>query len=72
MKDLMSWSGISTIKRTLAVALYLILSSAMLAPSYGKILTTPDGGRHVGYGEAYTKGADLGFQNNELVFTLSD
>jgi hypothetical protein len=44
----------------------------MLAPAYAKILTTPDGGRYTGYSEAYTKRVDLGFKNDELVFTLSD
>jgi hypothetical protein len=54
------------------IALCLILSALALNPAHGKILTTPDGGRYTGYSEAYTKRVDLGFKNDELVFTLSD
>ena len=72
MKYLTSWNGFSATKRTFVVTLCLIPSSAMLAPAYAKILTTPDGGRYTGYSEAYTKRVDLEFQNDELVFTLSD
>ena len=65
MKYLTSWNGISAIKRTFVVTLCLILSSAMLAPAYAKILTTPDGGRYVG-------DVANGIPNGEGTFAYSD